>query len=311
MIRHAGAFLASAALVALPVAPEPAPVLATDASEADPAPGRGYLAWTESTSQWPFQVYVRRGGGEKVLVNEPGTFGFAGGIDGTTVVYAERTARGAPSDIRFYDLARGTRTSAPAEVNTAHNEFRPSLSGDWLLFGRRSVASGPALHPILEQQAAGAGRPSWQVLLYNRATGELRRLDRARGAYMQPGGVAGRYAVWASCPTFLRCTVHRYDIAARRKQAIPNPLGRAQYAASVTAAGTVYFAESRSVDCGPELRIWRYALEGPRTALVSFPDALGVFTTAALAGKGGRTTVFYDRYDCRSDLSDVYEVVDR
>jgi hypothetical protein len=115
----------------------------------------------------------------------------------------------------------------PASINTPHAyQWRPSLSGDWLLWGRRPETN------------------HYQIMLANLETGRVIRLDDVRGhaAYAEPGQVNGRYATWLSCPDNV-CRAYRYDVDAQTRIEMP-PIGGGRYAQfgpAVTPDGTVYF----------------------------------------------------------------------
>jgi hypothetical protein len=206
-------------------------------------------------------------------------------------VYQE--VRGRQSNLVLYDLAGRRRSAPPAGVNTRHWEWHPTLSGDWLLFGRQSTAARADL-----------------VLLRNLATGETRRiarLRRGRRTLAEPGQVAGNYAVWFRCTP--RCNVCRYDIAAGTTKRIPNPNARQQYDPSVTGDGTVYFLRSGR-GCGTSVRLVRYPVGGPSRALAPLRAGRDSSHTYALANGDGTTTVLFDRVRCRTGARDIFEVVD-
>jgi hypothetical protein len=164
----------------------------------------------------------------------------------------------------------------PAGVNTRRSEWAPSLSGDRLLFGR--------VHRRTSAE---------RVLLADLDDGDVRVLARAQGdAYVQPGKVAGDFAVWVRCRDGRRCRVVRRNLANGATVEIPNPGRRAQFAPSVTAGGTVYFAEASRLLCGRRVRLWRYT-GGVRTLLAALPPGTDVARTDAGGG-----VLLYDRYDC-------------
>src|ERR1700694_4703971 len=155
--------LFAAATAANPLASAPVPVKASVRNEIFPAAGGGYFTWSKSrrSSSSPFDAYLQRGINPAIKLNAKGTQGYAGGTDGVRVAYQE--ARGVKSDIRLFDLTTRRRNS-PAGVNTNRWEWRPSISGNWLLFNRGMIFSTGLQ----------------QVLLKNLVTGELRVLDSLR-----------------------------------------------------------------------------------------------------------------------------------
>ena len=124
-----------------------------------------------------------------------------GGIDYPLVAYQRfQNGRG---DIELYDLSTGTHPPVPAGVNTRKYEWHPSISGDWLLFGR-------------------ADRRLTSIVLHNMTTGEERVLDRGkvRRLYLQPDRVNGNWATYTRCRRTI-CNVVRYDIATKTKTTLP------------------------------------------------------------------------------------------
>jgi len=287
------------ALLAAPsaAAQTPIPVLATPALELQPAAGGPYFAWTEAPRAHPtrFNAYARSEGQRRFMLNARGTRGFTtgGAIDGTRLVYGQRPSTTKPGDLKLFDLVTRTRSNPPAGVNTRRNhEASGSLSGDWLLFFSETLSTSTE-----------------RIVLFNLVTLEARQLDIARGrAYVQSGSVRGGYATWIKCPRSTRCNAYVYDIATRAKLRVPNPLRKSQYAASITAAGVVYFAESRSVDCGSSLALWRYPLGGTRTKLLSLSRGYDVSDLSPLVNVNGSTTLFYDRFRCRTGASDIFKL---
>jgi hypothetical protein len=224
-------------------------------------------------------------------VNRARTHGFSGGFEGETFVYQE--VRGRQSNLVFYDLAGGGRSAPPAGVNTRQWEWHPTISGDWLLFGRQSFAARADL-----------------VLLRNLVTGENRRLSRlawGRRTLAEPGQVSGNYAVWFRCTPL--CNVFLYDIAAGSTAKIPNPSRRQQYDPSVTDDGTVYFLRSGR-GCGNSVRLVRHPLGGPSRVLASLGAGRDSGHTYALENDDGTTTVLFDRVRCSNGARDILKVVD-
>ena len=215
----------------------PVPVKHSTRNETTPAAGGEYFAWAKSRRGRPnvYDVWAQRGSGRPFKVNAPKTRGWAGGIDGTRLVY-QQVKDGWKSDIRFFDLARRRRSAPPAGVNTSRWEWAPSLSGGWLLFGR-----GEAVRDSLQQ-----------VILQNLTSREKIVLDslRSKNGFLQAGQVNGNFAVWGRCSSsFPQCDVYRYEIAARTKTPISQS-GETLYAPSVTATGTTYYGRNIGRECG-------------------------------------------------------------
>jgi len=161
-----GASLFSPALAAS----RPRKLVGTRAGEFQPARGRDYIAWERNTPSAPgrFHVYARRRGGKAFRVNAPGSEAANGGISGRQLVYQEW--RGRRSNIKVFNLRKRGRARPLKAVNTRHWEYWPSVSGRWLLFGRRKRDG------------------SRRILLFDRKTGRHRILARtpARASFAAP-----------------------------------------------------------------------------------------------------------------------------
>jgi hypothetical protein len=262
-------------------------VRSTAQDERTPVAGAGFLAWAATRPGRPMQydLWVKRFNGRPVRVNPDGTSAFAGGIDGTTLVY--QRASGGRSGIRFYDLATGAQHPAPRAVNSAARQFGPSMSGRWLLFTRQFAA------PTV-----------WKILLYDMTTGRMRTLDRVSGPwarFAQSGQVAGDWATWQACTPYCKVFVHR--ISTRQTWMVPNPDRRFQYAPSVTSDGSVYFAESHAA-CG-SVTIGRYHAGGNPVTLAALAPTTDLSFTSARVLRGGSTELLYDATSCADYSGDL------
>ena len=274
------------------------PVVATAADESSPAGGRGWIAWTRGSTPGPVivlalgRVLVRRTGSRATEeVGPPGVVGASGGGDARTL--AIQQVRRGRSDLKLYDLGTRALRDPPRGVNTRQWEWRGEIYGRWLLFGRVDFGLG-----------------LYRVVLHDLATGDERVIAAVsgHGAYAEPGQLNGRIAVWAACPDNA-CTIYRLRIGDRVPVRVAAKLyGRADYAASVTRRGVVYYAEG-GLGCGRQVRIMVAAPgRAPRT-LVALPPGYDLrFTTALDEGRG--TRILYDRVRCSTRRSDVYEVDD-
>ncbi len=264
----------------------------TRAQEAVPAADDEHIAWSQATRRSPrWALYLQQPGEPRVRVNRAHTQGFSGGLDGDTFVYQEVRRR--QSNLQLYDLVDGGRSAPPAGVNTRHWEWHPTISGDWLLFGRRSSAARADL-----------------VLLRNLVTGETRELGRLRWGkrtIAEPGQVNENYAVWFRCTP--ACDVFLYDITAGTTTRIPNPDRRQQYSPSITSDGTVYFMRSGR-GCGASVRLVRHPLGGPSKVLAPLGAGRDSSRTYALEGDDGTATVLFDRVRCSTGAWDVLKLID-
>jgi hypothetical protein len=270
------------------------PLRTSPAQEVVPAADGGHLTWSQFPRRglaW-VSLYMQSPGGPRVRVNRSNTHGWSGGFDGDTFVYQE--ARGRQSNLQLYDVPTGVRSVPQSGVNTLSWEWRPTLSGDQLHFGRSLV-----------------NERIDQVLLRNLTTGGTLALDRIRwrNGFNFPGQVNGNYAVWARCTVSNRtCNVFMHDIAAVATTMIGNP-GRQQYAPSVTSDGTLYFARSRR-GCGASVQLVRRPLGGPSKVIAALAPGRDVSSMYALENADASTTVLFGRIHCVTDGRDVLSVLD-
>ena len=272
----------------------PQPVLTTRLNEENPAAGGGYFAWSRNSRARlrRYDAYVRRGRSRPIKLNAPRTEGWIGGISGTTLVYQQSFGRF--SDLKFFDLATRKRSYPPKGFNTRGGwEWHPSISGDWVLFGRSAADTD-------------------YIILRGISTGRQIVLDKLVGAEssndLAPGQVNGNYAVWAKCEAST-CTAFRYAIAEGLTTPIPAPPGRFHYGPSVNPSGTVYVARSGR-GCGSRVEIWRYPLVGLPSVMLTLRRGQDFRFSYADQTAPGMTDVYYDRVACRRKTWDIYKVVD-
>jgi hypothetical protein len=268
------------------------PRRATPAWEQLPAGGSGYLMWSQNSAGRPdhFDLYARPQHGAAFRVNPPRSQGYAGGIQGSVLVY--QLIKGRHSDLRFFDLAARRGWSPPAGVNTSHEESAPSVSGHWLLFTRKLTRQWPV----------------YKVFLFNLETHRTLRLAEVRGphVYAAAGQVNGDFATWQECTDHVKCQVFRYRISADRILRVPNP-NAYQYAPSVTADGTVFFARSGSA-CGASVRILRYDGAGSPRRLTTLPAGIDVGDSYVVRDGYGREHLLYDHTSCHPFTADIYRI---
>jgi hypothetical protein len=289
--------LASLAFAVAAAALAPAPVLTGPASEEGPARSARWLAWMQSARPNPnppasrTSVYVRDlRTGRTRRVNPRGTYAATGGLDGSRLVL--QLIRGGLSDIAVVDLPGRRLRLLPPSIDTRLWEWRPSLSGRWLLFGRIDYRSR-----------------TYATLLADLRTQHVVELDSVtgHGAYAAPGQVNGGFAVWMSCPDNV-CNVYRYDIRRRTTLELPDP-GRYrhwQFGPSVTSDGTVYFGRAL-LGCS-QISLMRFR-NGRVTRLLRLPEGVAFQYSYAFGRPGGAADVYFDRVGCeRTSLSDVYRI---
>jgi hypothetical protein len=282
-------------------AAEPTAVKKGPRNEVRPAGAGEWLVWSESRPGRPgtFDVWAQRGSAEAFRVNSAGTQGYAGGIDGPRLVYQQVRPR--RSDLRIYDLLGRRHESLPGGINTRFWEWRPTLSGNWLLFarGRRFTS---------ELQT---------IVLRNIVTGEQRVLDRLRNrrGSLAPGQVNASFAVWTRCNPNPRCRIKSYNIATRTTVELPAATGRVVYSPAVSANGTTYYAR-RAGGCGNRVELVKHTVDGTVQVLLSLPNGEDLqFPYATLLRARPpfellTTRVYYDRLLCRQSAWDAFRVDD-
>jgi hypothetical protein len=261
-------------------------VIATSANEFDPTASTTHIAW-DVLARRGQNIYARPVGGARFRVNAEGTNGGTGGIDGTILVYQEYVHEPAQvSDIRFVDLESGTRSDAPPDVNTSDWEFSPGVSGDKLVFGRLSLENG-----------------SRRIILFDLATERSITLASVAAGqrFLSPGQVSGNFVVWARDvwrgDQLRSCDVFVHDISADLTRRVPNRNGKCQYAPSVDASGTVFFARS-GFGCGVNAAIMRYPVGGRIQRVERLADDVDLSNTFVVDNGDGTTTIYLDPGRC-------------
>jgi hypothetical protein len=240
-----------------------------------------------------FDAYVKPSGGPREKVNTSG-IAFAGGFDGDTFIY-QRVVNG-QSDIGLYDVMT-TIHSLPTGVNTTAWEWSPTISGDWILFGRQNPNSSPI---------------SDHIVLHNELTAETRMLDQQVGApdkLLTAGQVNGDYVSWDRLVFSTHTgTVVRYQISTESRFTVPRPTGKVQYASSVDPAGDLFYVRS-GLSCGKQVVI-REAVPGVSdVALATVPAGYDVVKTYAVDEGGGVISLYFDRLNCSTGQGgDIYKL---
>jgi len=213
-----------------------------------------------------------------------------GGIDPPTVAH-QQVANG-QSDIKLYNADTQNRSEPPG-VNTAQWEWGPSISGDWILFGRQDTSTN-----------------TQYVVLHNTNTSADFVLAQGTGP-REAGQVNGDYAVWTRCNP---CDVFRRQISGPTDMKLQKPTTKTyQYGPSVTSTGIVYVARSGQ-KCGSNVRIVRYFGVGDPaqgTVVAELGSGRDMYGTYARENADGSVDVFYDRLSCSNPkVSDIYRIHD-
>jgi hypothetical protein len=258
-------------------------------------PGATYLAYSASRPGAPnlLDIYVKPAVGARIKVNATG-HGFAGGIDGNTLVF-QHIVNG-QSNINSYDLT-GNTVSVPAGVNTTGWEWNPTISGNWLLFGREN----PNVKPVSDH-----------ILLHNTSTQATLLLDQQVGTpdkILSPGQVNGDFVTWDRfTPSKASGTVVRYQISTATRLTVPLPIGKVQYASSTDAAGDIFYVRSGQA-CGKAVVIREDVPGGSDVPLAAMPAGYDIFRTYAVDESGGGVTLYFDRFNCATgNGGDVYKL---
>ncbi len=204
-----------------------------------------------------------------------------GGPLGNVMAYASSPSQSSPRyDVRLWDLVGKADLPLPAGINTAKDEENPSLSGDYLLFGR----------------APRATTFSQRVLLYRFSTDTTVTLVEApAGGNVTANAVAGDWAVYTVCRANWVCNVFRYQLSTDQTVKVPNP-NRATYWPTVTTDGTVYYALGSPDFCGFHTKLMRWN-GGAATALYAFPNGIELGQMSGV-DEGAGPIVYFARVDC-------------
>jgi hypothetical protein len=254
--------------------------------------GTSYFAWSQNSRAHPghSDAFLKRGSEARVKLNTKG-LGYLGGIDPPMVAYQQVVAGN--SNVKFYNSDTHARTNPPTGVNTSDWEWEPSISGDWLLFGRIAANSSDQ-----------------RVILRSLTTATEVTLDQSF-SFREPGQVNGDYAVWIRCDA--SCDVVRREISSVTDTVLQEPSATTyQYGAGVTSGGIVYVARSGKA-CG-NAKIVRYlGASDPAggTIVADLPNNQDIDNGYARENADGSVDFFYNRYLCNDDsVADIYRVHD-
>jgi hypothetical protein len=79
---------------------------------------------------------------------------------------------------------------------------------------------------------------------------------------------------------------------------------------SVTTDGTVYYAESATINCGPEkiVRFFRQPLVGSREGLAVLPRRQDTAVTSPVVHLDGSVDLYFDRFNRTCGKSDIFKI---
>jgi hypothetical protein len=259
-------------------------------------PGAAFVAFAASRPGHPnqYDAYLRPAGMPRIKINGKGE-AFPGGFSGSTLIYQH--VRNGQSDLAEIDT--GTLVhSLPAGVNTRAWEWGPTISGDWILFGRIGRRNPPAR----------------RIVLHNETTTQTRVLAIYKGrppVVLFPGQVNGDWATWDRfIPNGGDDSVFRYRISTRQTVQLPTPLRSAQGPASVDSVGDVFYVRHRRGTCGVRTSIHEHTIAGSDVRLISIPAGSAVGSIYAVDEGGGTVTVYYDQGHCTGRANwNIYKIV--
>jgi hypothetical protein len=293
------AFIATMALLGMSTATAkvtPVKILGGRTDQVGPAANATYLGFTANTTGAPdhYDAYSRPLAGGATTKLNTGGFGWFGGVrpDTNEAIYQQYNRRG--SNLHVIVLGTTTRTSPGSGVNTSDWEYDPSISQNWILFGRITNSVN-------------------EVELYDRNTSLLKPLDSVKipgSGLIRPGNVTEKYATWTKCGK-TSCNVFYYDLIAKTKARVPNPDHHYFYYGSASdTSQKLYFVRSGN-GCGVRTKIqsWNIGTADPFMNVVSLPSGYDVTTrTFTFVDSGPHDNVYYDQVRCSGKFySDIYE----
>ena len=116
----------------------------------------------------------------------------------------------------------------------------------------------------------------------------------------------GQFAVWTRCTGRSACQVKRRDLTAGQTVTLPGKVGRVDYASSVGADGTVFYARS-GPHCGAGVRLRSRSLDGIDSLLVEFKPGIDVNSTNTYSGTTS-DDVYYSKVSCSRNQYDLFKV---
>jgi hypothetical protein len=257
---------------------------------------RNLFAWTESTRspRAPFAAFVEPGRAARERMNAERTSGFVGGFDNGTDIVIFQQSRGSDSDLALWDVSRERRRNL-GDLNNGAWQWSPSIDsdgsgGEWVLYGENKFS-----------------KPSskWKVFLVNRTTDDRILLDQTtnRCRCIFPGNVAFPWVTWTKG---IMGTAFRYNIETDVTEPVVLPTDRDEYQSVVTSDGTAYIAQAGD-RCGTNPELWRVDPDGMPTLLLEMA-AKREPLSISVDERTGRTDLYFDRFNCRSQSADILRI---
>lgn len=246
---------------------------------------KGWIAYTANSTMdnWNWErtkVYADPPTvGSAVRVSPAGSWAQSGGFNGSTLLFSAWTGR-TDADIYKFDLNTRQRTKFGPAVNSRHDDYRPTMSGDWLLFTRHNRRTD-----------------IYKVILFNRSSGALRVLATSTDtSFVGAGQVNGDWVVYQKSRS-AGTRVFRYNIVTRETQALPNDGRPHAYSASIASDGTAFYARSRS-GCGANTDIVRSVVGGATEKVFDMGVNQDIAHTYVEATKEGGRRVHLTQIQC-------------
>ncbi len=273
----------------------PVPVAAMPPNEVSPSASDDTLAWVElEGKKAQGSLVVRDGASEAATIDVGGPVTTAHlEVDGRRIAYTRWVKGEATSPVGVYDPDAERSVHLPERIQVA-GPTPAFISGDSLLYARLLRPPDP--------------KDGIEIVLADLETGEERVLAKTKDEYMQPGGLAGDFAVWWRCPESGACDVFRHQLSTGETVKVPRPTG-ANYHAAVIPDGTVYYVNGHPTKCGIGTQMRRFDLDGTVTTLANFPDGFEVWGTFADPEPAG-TAVYFQRVWCGLGEIDAYRLID-
>jgi len=277
----------------------------------DAVEGSGFVAWQQNSSAHPkhYDYFVQMEGHNPIKVNAQGTSGDWGQIDADRLVFEQY--KGTAADIKFFDLKTHERTNPPSGVNTSLWEYWPREDGKWLLFGRLDSSNDRR-----------------KLILFNLSTHRSRVLDSTT-QYLEPGQVAGHFAVWFVTTTDLHQQVKEMNLQTGKITVIAHDFTKCDathqirggigcptfynYGPSVTSNGTAFYFQAPLAKCNMPAKLIRRPLGAAARVIGTTGDTHQAFATSAWRANNGSVHILHDRSTCGGGTddgpSDIYEFV--
>jgi hypothetical protein len=266
------------------------------ADEYTVAAAAGFHAYGVSPhGTYAYRINVLQDGMSGYKVGSTTSVAEVGNIDvgnplGDLMAYTySRTQKTTHWNVELWDLNAKANLALPSGINTTKDEENPSISGDYLLFGRAPQGT------VFSQR----------ILLYRFSTGETITLAEAPGrGNVTANAIAGDWAVYTVCRANWVCNVYRYQLSTGGTVKIPNP-DRATYWPTVMSDGTVYYVLGSPDYCGFHTKIMRWN-GATATAIYAFANGIEIGPMSAV-DEGG-IVVYFSRVVCSAGKLGIWKI---